>query len=451
VREAEPEIGGGARTMALTLPGFLHDVCSGSHPLGAASPFFSRLDLHERGVEWVHAPLPLAHPLDDGGSVAMHRDLDATAAVLDDDGPPWRKLLLPFVRSWDRLVEDILRPVRWPRHPLLMASFGTQALRSAAALANARFHGARARALFAGLAAHANLPLDRSATAAVAIVLAAAGHVVGWPVARKGSQTIADALATRLRARGGRIETGAPVDSLDALPRSRAVVLDVAPREAARIAGSRLPAGFAQALRRYRHGPGAFKLDWALSAPIPWLSPECRDAAVIHVGGSFEEIAAAEHEVATGRTPERPFVLLGQPSVCDDTRAPAGYHTAWAYCHVPAASTFDMTTRIEAQIERFAPGFLDVIVERSVLPPRALEAHDRNLVGGDVTGGANDLWQTLFRPVARWDPYRLPAAGLYLCSASTPPGAGVHGMCGFNAAQRVLRDLGVAVKQTAGD
>ena len=446
LREAEPTIGGGARTAQLTLPGFLHDVCSGSHPLGAASPFFATLDLQSRGLDWVHARIPLAHPLDGGEAVVLERDVGMTAAALRDDGPAWRSLVGPFVASWDRLASDILGPVRWPRHPLLMARFGLSALRAAGPLARSRFTGGHARALFAGLAAHSNLPLDRAATSAVALVLAAAGHVVGWPVARRGSQSIADALASAFRALGGRIELGAPVETLDELPGSRAVLLDVAPREAVRLAGPRLPSAYAHALLTFRHGPGAFKLDWALSEPIPWLAASCREAATVHVGGTLEEIESAEGDVSAGRFPEKPFVLLGQPSLCDDSRAPSGYHTAWAYCHVPTG-TFDMTSRIEAQIERFAPGFRDVIVERSVLSPAALEAHDRNLVGGDVTGGANDLWQTLFRPVPRFDPYRTPVPGLYLCSASTPPGAGVHGMCGHNAAKHVLRDLRL---QTAG-
>jgi phytoene dehydrogenase-like protein len=443
LREAEPTIGGGARTASLTLPGFLHDVCSGSHPLGAASPFFATLDLRDRGLDWMHAAIPLAHPLDGGEAVVLDRDLDRTVAALTRDGPAWRSMVGPFVDSWDDLASDILGPVRLPRHPLLMARFGLSALRAAAPLARSRFRNVHARALFAGLAAHSNLPLERAATSAVALVLAAAGHVVGWPVARRGSQSIADALASAFRALGGRIELGAPVETLDELPDSSAVLLDVAPREAVRLAGPRMPRDYARALLAFRHGPGAFKLDWALSEPIPWLAASCREAATVHVGGSLVEIEASERDVAAGRLPEKPFVLLGQPSLCDDSRAPAGYHTAWAYCHVPAGAGFDMTSRVEAQIERFAPGFRDVIVERSVLSPAALEAHDRNLVGGDVTGGANDLWQTLFRPVPRCDPYRTPVPGLYLCSASTPPGAGVHGMCGFNAAQRVLRDLQV--------
>lgn len=442
VREAAATPGGGARTDERTLPGFRHDVCSTAHPTGVLSPAFAALELEKHGLEWVHPSAPAAHPLDGGRAALLERSPEKTAHGLDDDAAAWLRLVSPALRQGRALFDDLLAPVRVPRHPLRMARFGMRALRSAAGVAG-RFRTEEARALFAGIAAHSVLPLEKAGSAAVGLVLALAGHAAGWPFARGGSAAITDALLRRLRSLGGEIETDAPVRTLDELPSSRAVLLDVAPPAAAAIAGSRLPDGYARRLVAYRYGPGVFKLDWALDGPIPWANEACARAGTVHVGGPFEQIAAALRDAWQGRPPERPFVLLAQATLSDPTRAPAGKHTAWAYCHVPNGSAEDMTERIERQIERFAPGFRDRILARNATSPADLERYNPNLVGGDVTGGANDLLQTLFRPIPRWDPYRMPARGLYLCSASTPPGGGVHGMCGWHCAARVLADLRV--------
>lgn len=440
VREAAETIGGGARSAELTLPGFLHDICSAVHPLAAGSPFFRTLPLHEHGLEWIQPPLPLAHPLDDGTAVILSRSLEETAGTLDEDGRAYRHLLGPFVSHWPQLEPALLGPLlRLPRSPLTVARFGLSGIRPAARLARHAFEGERARALFAGLAAHSILPLERAGSAAFGLILAAVGHAVGWPSPRGGSQRISDALASYFRSLGGEIETGAPVASLDELPRARVVLCDVTPRQLAHLGAGRLPARYARRLERYRYGPGAFKVDWALDAPIPWTAPECRRAGTIHLGGTLDEIAHSEQAAWRGDHVDRPFVLLTQPSLFDDTRAPSGKQTAWAYCHVPNASIFDMTDRIEEQIERFAPGFRDLVLERSVMSPADLERHNPNLVGGDIAGGAQDLGQLLARPALRLNPYSTPARGLYLCSSSTPPGAGVHGMCGYHAARAALR------------
>jgi phytoene dehydrogenase-like protein len=439
VREAAATIGGGARTESLTLPGFHHDVCSAVHPMAVMSPFFRSLGLAARGVDWVHAPIPLAHPLDDGSATVLDRSLEATSAALGRDGLAYRRLVSPFLLRWESWARDVFVPIRVPRRPVLMARFGRTALRSARAVAMREFRGERARALLAGLAAHAVLPLDLVATASFGLVLAIAAHAVGWPAAAGGSRQIVDALANELRELGGVVRTSTPVESLDDLPSARVVLLDLTPAQVLRIASHRLPAGYRRRLAGYRYGPGAYKLDWALAGPVPWSAEPCRRAMVVHVGGSFEEITRSERDAWDGRNTERPFVIFAQPSLFDASRAPAGMHTAWAYCHVPNGSTADMTDRIEAQIERFAPGFRDLVLARSVMGPAALERHNPNLVGGDVTGGAPLLRQLLFRPVARYDPYATPLRGLYLCSAATPPGGGVHGMCGHNAALSVLR------------
>ena len=440
VVEGRDTIGGGLRTEALTLPGFLHDTCSAIHPLGVASPFFRTVPLAEHGVEWIHPPAPLAHPLDDGTAVVLERSLEQTAAGLDrGDGDAWRRLLGPFVESADALLDGILAPPFPPRQPLVMARFGPKAIRSASSLARSKFAGERARALFAGNAAHAMLPLDAAASASFGLVLAMLGHAVGWPLPRGGSQTVADALASYLRSLGGEIETGRQVESLDELAGTKTVLLDVTPRQFLALAGDRLPARYRRALERYRYGPGVHKVDYALSGPVPWRAPECARAATVHVGGTLDEIAAAEKDVSRGRHPERPYVLVAQQSLFDSTRAPEGRHTLWAYTHVPNGSTEDVTDRIEAQLERFAPGFRDLVLERNVLGPAALEARNPNYVGGDINGGSADLRQLFARPVARPVPYRTPLDGVYLCSASTPPGGGVHGMCGANAARAALR------------
>jgi len=440
VLEGADTVGGGMRTEALTLPGFVHDTCSAIHPLGVASPFFRSVPLEEHGVEWIQPPAPLAHPLDDGTAVVLERSLDETAAGLDGaDGEAWRRLLGPFVGSADELMEGLLAPPLPPRHPLLLARFGRKAIRSASSLARAAFVGERARSLFAGNAAHAMLSLDATASASFGLVLATLAHAVGWPLPRGGSQTIADALASYLRSLGGEIETGRWVESLDEVAAAKTVMLDVTPRQLLSLTGAKLPARYRGALEGYRYGPGVLKVDYALSGPVPWRSAECARAATVHLGGTLDEIARAEREVSQGLHPERPYVLAAQQSLFDPTRAPNGSHTLWAYTHVPNGSGVDVTDRIEAQLERFAPGFRDVVLERSVLDPAALERHNPNYVGGDINGGSAELRQLLARPVLRPVPYRTPIDGVYLCSSSTPPGGGVHGMCGANAARAALR------------
>jgi phytoene dehydrogenase-like protein len=439
VFETNATVGGGARSAALTLPGFLHDVCSAVHPLALASPFFRTLPLAQHGLEWIHPPAPVAHPLDSGDCVLVDRALDITAARLGEDGARYRRLMKPLVADWASLERALLRPLRVPRQPLAVARFGFHAIRSARALAQARFTGERTRALFAGMAAHSILPLEKPGSAAFALILAITAHAVGWPIPRGGSQKIADALASYLRALGGEILTSSPVRSLDEVPPARVILCDVTPRQLLQMAGSRLPEGFRRKLARFRYGPGICKVDWALDGPIPWQAAQCCQAGTVHLGGSLDEIAASERAPWQGENPRRPFVLLAQPSLFDSTRAPQGRHVAWAYCHVPNGSNFDMVERIESQIERFAPGFGARVLGRSVLLPRDLEARNANLVGGDVGGGAQDLSQLFFRPTRRF--YATPCRDLYLCSSSTPPGAGVHGMCGYFAAQAALRVL----------
>jgi phytoene dehydrogenase-like protein len=441
VREAAGQPGGGLRSAALTLPGFLHDVCASIHALGAASPLFRALPLAEHGLEWVTPEVPLAHPLDDGTAVMLERQLEATAEALGPDAAAYRALMGPLVRHWQALVDDVLGPLRLPRHPVLLARFARHALWPARTLAVRWFRTEPARALVAGLAAHSVLPLERPPTAAFGLILAAAAHAHGWPVARGGSQRLADALVAYLRRRGGEVVTGAPVRSLEELPPARAILCDLAPRHLLQLAGSRLPRRYARQLARFHYGPGVFKVDWALDGPIPWTAAACARAGTVHVGGTLEDIARAERMVWEGRLPERPFVLVTQPSVCDPTRAPAGCHTAWGYCHVPNGSDADLTDRIEAQIERFAPGFCRRILARHTRSAVQLEQDNANHIGGDITGGSQTLWQLLARPAARWNPYTTPVPGLYLCSASTPPGGGVHGMCGVHAARAALRRL----------
>ena len=442
VLEGRDTIGGGLRTEELTLPGFRHDTCSAIHPLGIASPFMRSVPLGDHGVEWIQPPAPLAHPLDGGTAVVLERSLAATAAGLGEDGDAWQRLFEPLVNASGGLVEGTLAGPRPPRHPIHMARFGRSALRSASGLARSRFAGQRARALFAGNAAHAMLPLEATATASFGLILAMLGHSVGWPLPRGGSQAIADALASYLRSLGGEIETGHTVASLNEV-RARAglVLLDVTPRQFLALAGDETPARYRRALERYRYGPGVVKIDYALSGPVPWAASDCARAATVHVGGTLDEIAAAEADVAAGRIPARPYVLVAQQSLFDATRAPAGSHTLWAYTHVPNGSTRadEAVTAIEAQLERFAPGFRDLVLARSILDPAALEARNPNYVGGDIAGGSADLRQLFARPVARPTPYRTPLDGVYLCSSSTPPGGGVHGMCGYHAARAARR------------
>ncbi|MGI9189765.1 MAG: phytoene desaturase family protein, partial [Longimicrobiaceae bacterium] len=438
VYEANDVAGGGARSSLLTLPGFVHDDFSAVHPMAAGSPFLRTLPLAEHGLEWVHPSAALAHPFDDGPPALLERSFAATGETLGPDAAAWSDLLRPFADGWDRLAPDILGPLGIPRHPLLLARFGVRAIRSARGLAESAFDGEQARALLAGIAAHGGVPLDTPASAAIGLVLAAAGHAVGWPFPRGGAGNLAAALVSYLRSLGGAVVLGERVDLLRELPPSRATLLDLTPRQVLRIAGDRLPLRYRRALERFRYGAGVFKLDWALNGPIPWKDPECARAATVHLGGTLREIAASEAGLLDGKVPERPYVLLTQPSLFDGWRAPPGKHTAWAYCHVPNGSPADMTERIEAQVERFAPGFRDLILAKHVMGPAELEARDRNLVGGDVNGGAPLLGQLFFRPAVRLDPYRTPVEGLFLCSASTPPGGGVHGMCGYHAARSAL-------------
>ena len=441
VREGQPTLGGGLRSAELTLPGYVHDVCSAVHPLALSSPFFRTLPLGEFGLEWIQPPSPLAHPLDDGTAAVLERSVDATAAALGRGGGGWRRLHAPFVRAWEGLADDVLAPpLRIPSHPILMARFGLQGLLPATTLAR-RLDSTAARALFAGNAAHSFLPLDAPGTSAFGLLLSVSGHAVGWPIVRTGSQRFADALAAYFRSLGGEIFTDAPVTSLDELMPARAVVLDLGPHQVARLAGGRLPSHYRRALERYRYGAAAFKLDWALDGPVPWKANECARAATVHLGGTFEEIAASEAAPARGEVHERPFVLFVQPTLFDPSRAPAGRHTAWAYCHVPNGCPLDLTQHIERQVERFAPGFRDRILARSVLTPAELERRNANLVGGDINGGMMDLRQIFARPIARPSPYRTPLRGVYLCSASTPPGGGVHGRGGYHAARAAVAEV----------
>jgi phytoene dehydrogenase-like protein len=439
VLEAQETLGGGARTAELTLPGFRHDVCSAIHPLVPGSPFFRSLDLD---LPLVESPAALAHPLDDGSAILVLRSLDETAQRLGQDADAYQSLFVGAVAAWPKLQRDLLGPlVHFPRHPLSLARFAATALRSVKAVAESRFQTESARALFAGTGAHAVLPLDQPASAAFALVLLVLAHAEGWPFVRGGSQAIADALAASLRSLGGEIQTGRKVTSLRELPKSDLVLCDVTPRQLLELAGDALPPRYRRRLARFRYGPGVFKLDYALDGPIPWRAPEAAQAATVHLGGSLGELAESERAAWEGRHSERPFVLLAQHSLFDDTRAPPGKHTAWAYSHVPNGSTFDMRDRIEAQIERFAPGFKDRVLACSARNTADLERENANLVGGDIGGGANTLGQLIARPALRPVPYSTPITGLYLCSSSTPPGGGVHGMCGHLAAKAALRRL----------
>ena len=440
--EAAGSVGGGTRTEELTLPGYRHDVCSAIHPLGVSSPFFNRLPLERHGLRWIHPPACLAHPFDDGTAAVLERDLAATVETLDRrDAKAYAKLLSPLNESWPVISGDLLAPIGFPKHPVPMARFGLHALRSALGLAGSAFKGERARALFAGLAGHSFLPLEKAGTAAFGLILAALGHVAGWPVAAGGSGRISAALAGHFRSLGGRIATGSAVTTLEPFPPGTIVLLDVAPRQLLRIAGERFTDGYRRRLSAYRYGPGVFKLDWALSGPIPWRAAGCRTAATVHLGATMEEIAASEREVWSGGHPERPFVLVAQQSLFDPERAPHGGHTGWAYCHVPSGSRFDMTQRIEAQMERFAPGFRDLILARHARDTAGYQSYNRNFIGGDINGGVQDLRQMLARPVTGSRPYATPDPDIFLCSSSTPPGGGVHGMCGYHAARCAIEAL----------
>jgi phytoene dehydrogenase-like protein len=431
--------GGGLRSAALTLTGFLHDICSSVYPLAVCSPFFRTLSLQQHGVEWIFPPAGLAHPFDDGTAAALYTSVIDTAATLGSDGTNYRRLVESFLPRWQDLLEDALAPLRIPRHPFLFSRFGMQAIRAGKGFALSHFQTDHARTFFAGMAAHALLPLEYFSTAGVGITLAILGHAVGWPFIRGGAQQLTNALLSILRSLGGQIITDRWIESLEQLPPARTVLLDVTPRQLLKIGDNRLPQWYRRKLEHYRYGMGAFKIDWALHQPIPWRAEQCRHAGTIHLGGTFEEICESESQNWHGRPALRPFVLLSQPSLFDPTRAPQGKHTAWGYCHVPHGYDGDMTEAIEGQIERFAPGFRDCVAARSVMSPKDLEKHNPNLVGGDIGGGAAMLSQLFLRPTASL--YRTPIKGVYLCSSSTPPIPGVHGMCGYFAAEAALRKI----------
>jgi len=436
VLEGADRPGGGCRTSELTLPGFRHDVCSTIQSMASSSPFLAGLPLAGLGYQEVYPAIPLAHALDGGRAVAMHRSVAATAAGLGRDEAAYRRLVGPLERRSRAMFAEFLGPLRPPRHPLAMALFGIRALWPAATLARLVFRSEEARALFAGISAHSIQPLTSPLTSAFGLMLALSVHASGWPVVRGGSEGLTAALLRYLESLGGEVRSGSPVSNLDELPPSAAVLLDLTPRQVLAVAGDRLPAGYRQALAGYRYGPGVFKLDWALDAPIPWTSAVCSQAGTVHLGGPMEEVVASE--AASDRASRQPFVILVQATICDPSRAPEGKHTAWAYCHLPNGSTEDMTAIIEAQVERFAPGFRDRILARHVLGPAAMEAYNPNYVGGDINGGVQDWRQLFTRPVVSALPYATPDRSLYICSSSTPPGGGVHGMCGHWAARAAL-------------
>ena len=441
VREAAPEFGGGARSAEVTLPGFVHDLGSAVHPMALSSPFFSGLPLADHGLRWIWPPAAVAHPFDDGTAVTLERSVAETAGQLGEDADAYHKLFDPLVRDWPTLAPEVLRPLGVPGHPLLMARFGIRAIQPATFLARGSFREMRARALFAGLSAHSVLKLEAPLSSAFGFILGVTGHAVGWPIPEGGAQKISNALAAILRKHGGRITTGAPVRSLGDLSRRDAILCDVTPRQFAVMANNRLPHSFRRAMTRFRYGPGIFKVDWALREPIPWKAKECLRAATVHLGGSMEEIAASERAAWQGRPPDKPFVLLVQPSLFDSSRAPAGQHTAWAYCHLPNAWPGSALAQIESQIERFAPGFKECVLARRPWSSVEMQQLNPNLIGGDLNGGAPTLKQFVLRPT--WRRYATPLKGVFLCSSSTPPGGGVHGMCGYYAAKWALNSLGV--------
>lgn len=443
IYEAKATIGGGMRSSDLTLPGFVHDVCSSIHPFGVSSSFFQSVPLESLGLEWIHPPAPLAHPFDDGKAALLDCDLETTVQNLGADGKAYAKLMKPLVEGWDKFGHDVLAPFHFPRHPLLLIRFARAAMQAAEKLWNERFKTREALGLFAGLAGHSLLPLDRPLTAAFALVLGIQAHLYGWPFPKGGSQKIADVLAAYFRSLGGEIVTNAEIKSLDELPKSKLILCDISPKQLLELAGSRFPDGYKQKLKKFRYGPGVFKLDWALDGPIPWKAEEAKRAGTVHIGGEADAIAVAENAVWEKKHPDKPFVILAQHSLFDPTRAPEGKHTAWAYCHVPAYSETDMTEAIENQIERFAPGFKERILAKAKLNTRKIESYNPNYVGGDINGGVQDIMQLFARPARFFSPYSTPLKGIYLCSSSTPPGGGVHGMCGYHAAKKALKEIGV--------
>ncbi len=440
VIEGKDSIGGGLRTAELTLPGFKHDICSAIHPLGVNSPFLKTLPLEQFGLEYIYPDIAAAHPLDDGTAAMLTHSINDTARHLGADEQAYLKLVRPLVKNWNGIAPDVLGPLHWPKYPLAMAQFGAKALLPASVLAKV-FTGTPARALIAGMAAHAIQPLGNLTTAAIALVLLAQGHIKGWPLPKGGSQQIANAMAAYFKSLGGKIETGTFISSMSQLPSARAVLFDVTPKQLLQIAGHRFSWIYKKQLERYRYGMGVFKVDWALDEPVPFSALECRKAGTLHLGGSFEQIVSSELSTSKGNHPEHPFVLFAQQSVFDSSRAPDGKHTAWAYCHVPNDSEKDMIHIIENQVERFAPGFKQCIIGRSTMNTRQMEDYNPNYMGGDINGGQLDIAQLFTRPALRWSPYRTSAKGLYICSSSTPPGGGVHGMCGYYAAKRALKEV----------
>lgn len=439
VLEAKDTIGGGLRSAQLTQPGFVHDICSAIHPLAVGSPFFRNLPLAEHGLEFIDPPLAAAHPFDGGTAAALSRSLTDTAQSLGVDEQTYRKLLEPIVLDWPTMAPDILGPLRFPKHPIDMASFGLDALLPVTQLVK-RFKTKEARGLFGGMAAHSIQPLSNLTTSAIALVLMTAGHLYNWPIPKGGSQTIANALAAYFRSIGGQIETDRRVKTLQDIPSTRVVLFDVTPKQLLSIAGEQFSSLYRAQLERYRYGMGVFKIDWALDGPIPFTAPECQQAGTVHIGGTFEEIAEAEQATFDGKHPDKPYILLAQQSLFDASRAPEGKHTAWAYCHVPNGSTLDRTEIIEKQVERFAPGFRDRILDRHTMNTVQMESYNPNYIGGDINGGIIDIKQLYTRPVISLSPYKTSAPGIFICSSSTPPGGGVHGMCGYHAARVALRD-----------
>ena len=444
IREAAATPGGGARSAELTLPGYVHDVCSAVHPMAVASPFFRTIPLERLGVEWLRSPYAVAHPFDDGSAAALAQDFDTTAATLGTDGEAWRDLMEPLANDGEIILNELLGPFPLPpRHPIAITRFGLPALLPSTWLARRRFQGEHARALFGGLAAHSMLGLEQPTTSSIALMLGVIGHMVGWPLPKGGTQQLTDALVTHFKSLGGEIAVDSPVRSLRDLPRARVALFDVTPRQLIAIAGDNgLPGWYERQLRRFRYGPGVIKVDYALAGPVPWTARECRAAATVHVCGTLDELAHSEIALEHGHFRERPFVLAVQPTPFDPTRAPAGKHTLWAYCHVPNGYGLDASDRIDAQIERFAPGFRDLILARHVMLPADFQSYNSNYIGGDINGGIQDMRQIFTRPVPRLNPYRTPNPRLYLCSSSTPPGGGVHGMCGYHSARTVLRRFG---------
>lgn len=439
--EAKDTIGGGTRTKTLTLPGFRHDVCSAIHPMALASPFFKSLPLEKFGLKWIHPEVLAAHPLADGNAAALFSSLDKTSKELAEDAGAYFNLIDPILQQWEHLTGDFLGPLKFPKHPLPFIKFGLNALLPAYSLGKIKFKTEKARALWAGMAAHSIQPLTNLTTSAIGLVLLTAGHAGGWPVPKGGSQSIADALGTYFISLGGHIQTGFHVRNLAELPKSRAVLFDLTPRQVLEIAGSKFSSLYKWQLGRFRYGMGVFKIDWALSGPIPFVAEQARKAGTVHLGGTLEEITASEKETYSGKHPQKPYVLLAQQSILDDSRAPKGQHTAWAYCHVPHGSEVDMTEIIENQVERYAPGFKDLILAKHTFNARDMQVYNMNYIGGDINGGIQDITQLFTRPALRLSPYKTSANGIYICSSSTPPGGGVHGMCGFHAAEKVIKDL----------